>query len=103
MHTLTPTRTLARTHSTIHYRHHITQAHILQLATDVAAGMAHVHSRNVVHGDLTPANVLLKTSASTVSGWVAKVGGELLVCVWGGGGEHSSAEHTTKCAQLMCA
>jgi serine/threonine protein kinase len=63
-----------------YYHHHIMQAYILQLATDVAAGMAHVHSRNVVHGDLTPANVLLKTSVSTVSGWVAKVGGELLGC-----------------------
>jgi hypothetical protein len=28
---------------------------ILQLAVDIAAGMAHVHSRNIVHGDLVGA------------------------------------------------
>ncbi len=50
-------------------------SHILQLATDIAAGMSHVHSRRVVHGDLTPANVLLKSTPSTVSGLQAKVAG----------------------------
>ncbi|KAJ9515113.1 hypothetical protein QJQ45_028913, partial [Haematococcus lacustris] len=51
-------------------------AHVLQLATDIAAGMAHVHSRNVVHGDLTPSNILLRAARSTLSGYVAKVAGE---------------------------
>lgn len=48
-------------------------AWILQIATDIAAGMSHVHSRNVVHGDLTPANVLLKISATAESRFTAKV------------------------------
>ncbi|PNH06218.1 hypothetical protein TSOC_007433 [Tetrabaena socialis] len=31
----------------------------LTLALDVACGMAHIHSRNIVHGDLSASNVLL--------------------------------------------
>lgn len=33
---------------------------ILQLAVDIAAGMAHVHSRNIVHGDLVGGVLPLK-------------------------------------------
>jgi serine/threonine protein kinase len=36
---------------------------LLSLALDVAAGMAHMHSLDVVHGDLKPANVLLAPAA----------------------------------------
>jgi serine/threonine protein kinase len=32
----------------------------LQLALDVAEGMAHLHSKNIVHGDLKPGNLLIR-------------------------------------------
>ncbi|KAJ9525252.1 hypothetical protein QJQ45_020784 [Haematococcus lacustris] len=65
-------------------------AHVLQLATDIAAGMAHVHSRNVVHGDLTPSNVLLRTASNTLSGFVAKIADFGLSWKLAGGQEHVS-------------
>ncbi|GFH13184.1 protein kinase domain-containing protein, partial [Haematococcus lacustris] len=73
-------------------------AHVLQLATDIAAGMAHVHSRNVVHGDLTPSNILLRAARSTLSGYVAKVAGFGLSWKLTGGQEHvSNARQGTAC------
>eukprot|EP00873_Tetraselmis_striata_P011894 jgi/Tetstr1/432158/TSEL_021615.t1 len=35
---------------------------MLTLATDVACGMAHIHSHNIIHGDLKALNVLLTPS-----------------------------------------
>ena len=32
----------------------------LQLALDIAAGMAHLHSKNIIHGDLKPGNLLIR-------------------------------------------
>ncbi|GFH20201.1 protein kinase domain-containing protein, partial [Haematococcus lacustris] len=73
-------------------------AHVLQLATDIAAGMAHVHSRNVVHGDLTPSNILLRAARSTLSGYVAKVADFGLSWKLTGGQEHvSNARPSTAC------
>ncbi|KAG2490369.1 hypothetical protein HYH03_011171 [Edaphochlamys debaryana] len=40
----------------------------LTLALDVACGMAHIHSRNIVHGDLSPSNVLLATCPRGLDG-----------------------------------
>ncbi|KAG2493170.1 hypothetical protein HYH03_008592 [Edaphochlamys debaryana] len=37
---------------------------VLHTALEVAAGMAHIHSRNVVHGDLKPDNVLMALNAA---------------------------------------
>ncbi|KIY93963.1 hypothetical protein MNEG_13998 [Monoraphidium neglectum] len=34
---------------------------ILSTAMDIAAGLEHLHSKQIVHGDLTPSNVLLST------------------------------------------
>jgi len=36
----------------------------LELAIEVAQGLAYVHDRGIIHGDLTPNNVMLKSNAS---------------------------------------
>jgi hypothetical protein len=40
------------------------QDKVLQIAADVAAAMCFMHSRGIVHGDLSPANILLTTNAN---------------------------------------
>lgn len=42
---------------------------------DVAAGVSYLHKRNVLHGDLKLANVLLQRSSTSRSGYVGKVCG----------------------------
>ncbi|KAG2496757.1 hypothetical protein HYH03_005166 [Edaphochlamys debaryana] len=37
----------------------------LSLAMDVACGMAHIHSQNIVHGDLSAGNVLLSSNTAS--------------------------------------
>ena len=46
---------------------------MLTAAADIASGMAFLHSRGIVHGDLTGGNVLLATDPSSPNGVVAKV------------------------------
>ncbi|KAL6765546.1 kinase-like domain-containing protein [Haematococcus lacustris] len=36
---------------------------IVQVALDIACGLQHIHSNNIIHGDLSPANLLLKSEA----------------------------------------
>jgi serine/threonine protein kinase len=54
-------------------------ARVLVRLRDIASGLAYLHSRNVLHGDLKAANVLLASSATAPFGLVAKVGGWELV------------------------
>ena len=46
---------------------------ILATAREVASGMAHLHSMNILHGDLTSLNVLLTSSDLDSRGFIAKV------------------------------
>lgn len=46
---------------------------IVDTAIDVARAMWHLHSNQIIHGDLKSLNILLKRSASDPRGFVAKV------------------------------
>ncbi|GLC67839.1 hypothetical protein PLESTF_000612900 [Pleodorina starrii] len=46
---------------------------LLWCLQEVAAGMAHLHSLNIIHGDLKPGNVLLTSQAGSPLGYVCKV------------------------------
>lgn len=39
---------------------------VMSVALDMARALAHIHSRNLVHGDLKPANVLLNTNGGAL-------------------------------------
>lgn len=56
-----------------HVTGHRRLAQVLTLLLDVAAGMSYLHSRNVLHGDLKPGNVLIKLVQGAPYGRVAKV------------------------------
>jgi len=64
------------------------QREILTVALDVACGMEHLHTKHVVHGDLTPNNVLLNNELIRISGATSPraAGGA------GGGGNSSGRE-----------
>ncbi|GIL48212.1 hypothetical protein Vafri_4894 [Volvox africanus] len=46
---------------------------ILRLMLDVVRGLQHLHKKNIVHGDLTPGNILLKANVSRPGAYVAKL------------------------------
>ncbi|GLI63433.1 hypothetical protein VaNZ11_006322 [Volvox africanus] len=46
---------------------------MLRTAREIAQGMCHLHASQIMHGDLKPANVLLKSSRSDRRGFIAKV------------------------------
>ncbi|KAL6760391.1 kinase-like domain-containing protein [Haematococcus lacustris] len=46
---------------------------LLRTAKEMAMGLGHLHSCNVVHGDIKPANVLLNASPSDARGYTAQL------------------------------
>jgi len=46
---------------------------ILSLLCDIARGLVYIHSKSIIHGDLTPGNVLLKHESTSPIGVMAKV------------------------------
>lgn len=58
----------------------------LTLALDVACGMSHIHAKNVIHGDLSSANILLtRCSPQPASGVGVSMGGVGMVGMAGVG------------------
>jgi serine/threonine protein kinase len=50
------------------------QPAILLCLLDIARGLEYLHSCSIVHGDLKPQNVMLKTAAADRRGFVCKLG-----------------------------
>ncbi|GIL53869.1 hypothetical protein Vafri_9381 [Volvox africanus] len=46
---------------------------VLQMAREIAGGLQYLHEHNIIHGDLNPANVLLRRDDSSVLGYAAKI------------------------------
>eukprot|EP00803_Ostreobium_quekettii_P000292 evm.model.scf_158.4 EVM.evm.TU.scf_158.4 scf_158:36980-48133(-) len=46
---------------------------LLEIAMGIAKGMHHIHSKNILHGNLKPSNVLLKSAPETHTRMLAKV------------------------------
>ncbi|KAG2454594.1 hypothetical protein HYH02_000435 [Chlamydomonas schloesseri] len=70
---------------------------LLRTATELCRGMVHIHTANVLHGDLKPANVLLARSRKDRRGFTVKVadfGLSKLLHVNGGSQVDSSAGGT---------
>ncbi|GIL86275.1 hypothetical protein Vretifemale_14681, partial [Volvox reticuliferus] len=44
-----------------------------QMAREIAVGLQYLHEHNIIHGDLNPANVLLRRDDSSVLGYTAKI------------------------------
>lgn len=46
---------------------------LLEIASGMVKGMHHIHSKNIIHGNLKPSNVLLKSSPDTHTKMAAKI------------------------------
>mmetsp|Transcript_8894 Transcript_8894/g.26992 ORF Transcript_8894/g.26992 Transcript_8894/m.26992 type:complete len:491 (-) Transcript_8894:807-2279(-) len=46
---------------------------VLSILMDIARGLQYIHEKNIIHGDLTPGNVLLKHDSSSPIGVVGKI------------------------------
>ncbi|EFJ49343.1 hypothetical protein VOLCADRAFT_104447 [Volvox carteri f. nagariensis] len=45
----------------------------VRVAIEIASGMSYIHNRNIIHGDLKPANILLRSNSSSPYGYTVKI------------------------------
>ncbi|GLI66603.1 hypothetical protein VaNZ11_010524, partial [Volvox africanus] len=45
----------------------------VRVAIEIASGMSYIHGRNIIHGDLKPANILLRSNSASPYGFTAKI------------------------------
>ncbi|GIL88731.1 hypothetical protein Vretifemale_16581 [Volvox reticuliferus] len=45
----------------------------VRVAIEIALGMSYIHGRNIIHGDLKPANILLRSNGASPYGYTAKI------------------------------
>eukprot|EP00210_Caulerpa_lentillifera_P003805 g3634.t1 len=57
-------------HNMIHNGYRFHQAHLLWTLLDISKAMEYLHRLGIVHGDLKPANVLIKGSEDDHRGWM---------------------------------
>eukprot|EP00955_Chlamydomonas_euryale_P033046 346799-Chlamydomonas_euryale.AAC.4 len=71
--TTTTTTTATTTTATTRILYHHPQDLILSVLLDVAAGVAHIHAKGIIWGDLKPENVLLQLDGTRQHGITAKI------------------------------
>lgn len=64
------------------------EVHVVLCLLDIALGLNYLHSAGIVHGDLKPANVLLKAARNDRRGFVCKLGDFGLSRMLGQGQSH---------------
>ncbi|GIM00654.1 hypothetical protein Vretimale_5606 [Volvox reticuliferus] len=52
---------------------HLDMRPVMQIVLELASALQHLHSLRLVHCDVTPSNVLLKSSATDPRGWICKL------------------------------
>lgn len=73
------------------------QDFILDVALELTAGLSHLHSKNIIHGDLNPNNALLKSNSRCKKGFVCKLAVSHIFSPSSPSLKSHSASHVLRC------